>query len=106
MKNLIWCEVTCGCCGAAANSCGYYSPELIKNLKAETKDWVEDETYRVLCPPCAAIVRAEKAKLKADKNYSDAIKAAVASGKADHILSSDKAWRSVSVLELLKSEKE
>lgn len=52
MANLIWCEVSCGRCGAAANSCGYYSPETIKQLKAETKQWKEDMNYRVLCPRC------------------------------------------------------
>lgn len=51
-NTIIWCEVTCGRCGAAANSCGYYSAELIKRLKAETKNWVEDNEYRVLCPEC------------------------------------------------------
>ena len=40
-KNLIWCGVTCGKCGAAANGCGYYSPDRIKKLKANTKNWVE-----------------------------------------------------------------
>lgn len=52
MKNIIWCEVTCGRCGAAANGCGYYSPERIKKLKQNTKNWVEDENFRVLCPDC------------------------------------------------------
>lgn len=51
-KNIIFCEVTCGRCGRAANNCGYYTPELIKKLKSETKDWIEDLNYRVLCPDC------------------------------------------------------
>lgn len=51
-KNLIWCEVTCGRCGTAANNCGYYSPDLIKRLKQETKNWTEDLDYRILCPTC------------------------------------------------------
>lgn len=51
-KNLIWCEVACGRCGAAANNCGYYSPDLIKRLKQETKNWTEDLRYRILCPKC------------------------------------------------------
>ena len=106
MKNLIWCEVTCGCCGAAANSCGYYSPERIRNLKAETKNWVDDENYRVLCPACAAIVRAEKIKVKADKKYNDAIESTIASGKADQILNSDKAQRLASVFDIFAEEKE
>lgn len=52
MKNLIWCEVTCGRCGKVANNCGYYSSELVKRLKMETKDWKEDIQYRILCPEC------------------------------------------------------
>ena len=52
MKNIIWCEVTCGRCLRAANCCGYYTPDTIRRLKAETKDWIEDVNYRVLCPAC------------------------------------------------------
>lgn len=52
MKNIIWCEVTCGRCGRAANGCNYYSPGTIQKLKKETKGWTEDMTYRVLCPVC------------------------------------------------------
>lgn len=52
MGHIIWCEVTCGCCGALAAMSGYYSPERIKRLKETTKDWIEDEQYRVLCPEC------------------------------------------------------
>lgn len=66
MKNIIWCEVTCGCCGAAANASGYYSPDLIKRLKAETKNWVDDENYRVLCPACAASAKAKNANVKGE----------------------------------------
>lgn len=52
MKNIIWCEVSCGRCGRIANSCGYYSPDTIRRLKEETKNWTEDMMYRVLCPVC------------------------------------------------------
>ena len=51
-KNLIFCEVSCYKCGRAAINCGYYSPKLIKKLKLETKDWIEDSDYGVLCPDC------------------------------------------------------
>lgn len=60
MKNIIFCEVTCGRCGAAANACGYYTPERIKKLKAETKNWIEDENYRILCPLCKVAVENER----------------------------------------------
>lgn len=52
MKNIIWCEVSCDRCGRIANSCDYYNPDTIRRLKAETKDWIEDVNYRVLCPVC------------------------------------------------------
>ena len=52
MKNIIWCEVTCGRCGRAANCRGYYTPDTIRRLKAETKGRTEDMVYRVLCPVC------------------------------------------------------
>lgn len=52
-RKIIWCEVTCGRCGDLASGSGYYSPDLIKKLKTQTKDWVEDDEYRVLCPECA-----------------------------------------------------
>jgi len=51
-KRIIWCEVTCGHCGALSAFSGYYSPERIKKLKAATKDWIEDNDYNVLCPEC------------------------------------------------------
>ena len=51
-KNLIYCEVTCRHCGALAANSGYYSPERIKKLKTETKNWIEDEQYGILCPEC------------------------------------------------------
>ena len=60
MKHVIWCEVTCGCCGAVANNSGYYSPERIKALKKETKNWSDDVNYRVLCPPCAAKLKSKQ----------------------------------------------
>ena len=53
-KTLIWCEVTCGRCGGMAMSSGHYSPEVIKKLKAETKDWKRDYFYGNLCPECQA----------------------------------------------------
>lgn len=53
MKNLIWCEVKCLKCGCIANWSGWYSPERIKKLKQETKSWVEDNQYGVLCSQCA-----------------------------------------------------
>lgn len=56
-KNLIWCEVTCGRCGAAANNCGYYSPDLIKRLKQETKNWEDDPDFRNLCPTCQCEIK-------------------------------------------------
>lgn len=52
MKNLIWCEVKCLRCLAVANHSGWYSPETIKKLKIETKDWAEDEDYLIVCPDC------------------------------------------------------
>ena len=51
-KNIIFCEVTCSHCGDLAIKSGYYSPERIKALKTETKDWIRDEEYGVLCPKC------------------------------------------------------
>lgn len=59
-NKLIWCEVSCGRCGRAANNCGYYSPELIKRLKAETITWEHDDDYRVLCPMCKIAVECER----------------------------------------------
>jgi hypothetical protein len=53
MKNLIWCEVKCLKCECVANHSGWYSPERIKKLKLETKTWVEDDQYGILCPTCA-----------------------------------------------------
>ena len=52
VKEIIFCEVTCGKCGTVANFSGYYSPARIKKLKQETKAWVSDDNYRVLCPHC------------------------------------------------------
>ena len=51
-KNIIYCEVTCRHCGRLAINSGYYSPERIKRLKKETKDWISTEDYPVLCPEC------------------------------------------------------
>ncbi len=74
MKNIIFCEVTCGRCGRAANSCGYYSPERIKKLKLETKTWAEDLQYRVLCPECITAVNTERStkslyEMNSDEHY-------------------------------------
>ena len=52
MKNLIWCEVKCLRCRKVANYSGWYSPERIKKLKLETKDWKEDPDYSIVCPDC------------------------------------------------------
>lgn len=60
MKNIIWCEVTCGKCGATAHFNGFYSPEQIKRLKCETKNWDEDEQYGTLCPECLIQVKKER----------------------------------------------
>lgn len=56
-KSIIWCEVSCGNCGALAGASGYYSPERIKIIKEETKDWKSDKEYRVLCPECIKKLR-------------------------------------------------
>lgn len=60
MKNLIWCEVTCGRCKEVAERSGWYSPLRIKLLKKDTKNWHEDEDYGVLCPDCWKHVTYEK----------------------------------------------
>lgn len=60
-KNIIWCEVTCGACGGLAAASGFYSPERIKLIKRQTKDWIEDDLYGCLCPSCAeSLGRAKK----------------------------------------------
>lgn len=51
-KNLIWCEVKCLRCGRVANTSGWYSPDTIKRLKLETKNWAEDKDYSIICPRC------------------------------------------------------
>jgi hypothetical protein len=61
-KNLIWCEVKCLRCGRVASLSGWYSPERIKKLKAQTKDWQEHEDYSIICPDCAS-------ELKTINNY-------------------------------------
>lgn len=52
-KALIWCEVICCHCGGMAISSDFYSPETIRKLKAETKDWIRTEVGN-LCPECQA----------------------------------------------------
>jgi hypothetical protein len=54
-KNLIWCEVMCSCCGATTTASGFYSPERIKLLEEETKDWISTERYHVVCPECQKV---------------------------------------------------
>ena len=62
-KNLIWCEVKCLRCGKIANSSGWYSPERIKKLKLETKNWKEDLDYSIVCPECAEYIYNNRDKL-------------------------------------------
>ena len=64
MKNLIWCEVKCLRCGAVASMSGWYSPERIKKLKQETKDWADDEDYSILCPTCKESIKTINAAYK------------------------------------------
>ena len=63
MKNLIWCEVKCLRCSRVANTSGWYSPERIKKLKLETKDWKEDPDYSIVCPDCAKFISIDRDKL-------------------------------------------
>lgn len=51
-KNIIFCEVTCSHCGCLAGHSGYYSPERIKALKAETQNWIDEKEHGILCPEC------------------------------------------------------
>lgn len=64
MKNLIWCEVKCLRCGRVANTSGWYSPERIKKLKQETRNWAEDEYYSILCPTCKESIKIINAAYK------------------------------------------
>lgn len=59
-KDIIWCEVTCSHCGGMLASSGFYSPTLIKRLKAESKEWIEDPEYGILCPECQKSLIKEK----------------------------------------------
>lgn len=54
MKAKIWCEITCGNCGAMATISRYYSNAgSIKKIKEETADWIwDDENSMNLCPDC------------------------------------------------------
>lgn len=56
MKAKIWCEITCGNCGAMATISRYYSNAgsiKIKKIKEETADWIwDDENSINLCPDC------------------------------------------------------
>lgn len=56
-RNLIWCEVKCLRCEKIANHSGWYSPERIKKLKQETKDWAEDDIFSIVCPDCKKDLR-------------------------------------------------
>ena len=58
--NVIWCEISCGRCGAAIGD--YYSPDWIKKLKAMSKDWTHDDNYRVLCPQCRKELKKNETK--------------------------------------------
>lgn len=60
MKNLIWCEVTCRRCKEVAKHSGWYSPDTVRKLKKETKNWHEDSIYGVLCPDCWEHVNYER----------------------------------------------
>lgn len=67
-RMLIWCEVTCRRCGRVANASGYYSPDRIKRLKTETKNWeANDENYGILCPNCKDEIETIK-KVKINKS--------------------------------------
>ena len=70
MKNLIWCEVKCLRCRRVANNCGWYSPERIKKLKQETKDWAEDKDYSIICPTCRESIKIIKGILSAMKEHA------------------------------------
>lgn len=67
----IWCEVTCGRCQRVANNCGYYSADLIKRLRAETKDWKHDDCYRITCPQCTSEVLANRKREHKFKSAAD-----------------------------------
>ena len=62
-KALIWCEVICNSCGGMAAASGYYSPETIKRLKAETKDWKRGKLGNY-CPECLAELKKRGFELK------------------------------------------
>lgn len=68
---LIWCEVTCRKCSRVANASGYYSPERIKKLKAETKNWeANDDDYGILCPDCKnEVERVKLVRINAKKPH-------------------------------------
>ena len=51
-RKLIWCEVTCSRCNAMSVASGYYSPERIKRIKEDIKDWGIINEYDVVCPEC------------------------------------------------------
>lgn len=59
-KNLIWCEVKCLRCCAVADASGWYSPERIKELKLETKNWSEDPDYGAVCSDCKELIDYER----------------------------------------------
>ena len=48
----IWCDITCFYCGHVASQSGYYSPERIKLLKQEAKQWSTDHGGNPVCPYC------------------------------------------------------
>lgn len=47
----VWCDITCSQCGAMANGSGYFYNGIIKELRNNTKDWVDNDGT-VLCPYC------------------------------------------------------
>lgn len=58
----IWCEVTCGSCGALDCCSTYYkNASTISKLKEKTKDWVYDKDLGInLCPSCQKELRGKQ----------------------------------------------
>lgn len=51
MRPNVWCDITCSQCGALASGSGYFYNGIIKVLRENTKDWVDDGGT-ILCPEC------------------------------------------------------
>lgn len=83
--NVIWCEISCGRCGAAIGD--YYSPDWIKKLKAMSKDWTHDDNYRVLCPQCRKELKKNETKfsyrMKGANNMNDILEQRLSAKKRD-----------------------